>query len=260
MCSSDLATGTLAASEVARAAPDGYTLLVGASGQMVINPAIYAKLNYDSLRDFAPISMIATFPLFLVVNPGLPAKSVTDLVGYIKTNPDKANYSGASAAFQLATERFKMATGITQLEFITYKGTNESARAVMTNEVLMTIGDSPALANIIKSGQVKPLAVTTAQRSQQFPDVPTLAESGVKNAEVSLFSGLFAPAATPAPVLKKLEDEMIRIIKLPDVREKLAGLSAEPSGNTSAQFRELVSKELKDWASVAKAANVKVEQ
>jgi tripartite-type tricarboxylate transporter receptor subunit TctC len=145
------------------------------------------------------------------------------------------------------------------MEFIAYKGTNESARAVMSDEVLLTIGDSPALASLLKSGQVRALAVTTAERSREFPDVPTLAEAGVKNAEVRLFSGLFTPAATPPAIIKKLEDEMVRIIKLPDVREKLAALSAEPSGNTAEEFKRIVATELDQWAQVAKAANIKIE-
>jgi tripartite-type tricarboxylate transporter receptor subunit TctC len=253
--------GAIIATEyVARSPADGYTLLIGASGQMVINPAVYTKLSYTTLQDFAPVSMIATFPLFLVVNPASPAKSISELVTYIKANPAKANYSGASAAFQLATERFKTRTGITQLEFIAYKGTNEAARAVMSDEVLLTIGDSPALANLLKAGQVRALAITTAERSREFPDVPTLAEAGVKDAEVQLFSGLFAPAATPPAIIKKLEQEMIRVIKLPDVREKLFAMSAEPSGNTSEEFKRLVTTELGQWAQVAKAANVKIEQ
>jgi tripartite-type tricarboxylate transporter receptor subunit TctC len=250
----------IATDYVAHSAPDGYTLLIGASGQMVINPAVYTKLPYATLQDFTPISMIASFPLFVVVNPSFPAKTVGDLVTYIKANPTKANYSGASAAFQLATERFKFQTGITQMEFIAYKGTNEAARAVMSNEVLMTIGDSPALAGLLKSGQVRALAVTTTERSREFPDVPTLAQAGVKNAEVRLFSGLFAPSATPAAIVKKLEAEMIRVIKLPDIQEKLIALSADPSGNTSAEFKHIVATELTQWAQVAKAANVKIEQ
>jgi tripartite-type tricarboxylate transporter receptor subunit TctC len=251
--------GAIIATEyVARAPADGYTVLVGASGAMVINPAVYTKLPYDTLRDFVPVSMIASFPLFLVVNPSLPAKNVQDLIAYAKAHPDKASYGGASAAFQLATERFKMKTG-TKMEFVAYKGSNESIAAVMSGELLLTIVDSPAAANMIKSGQVRALAVTSPQRSDQFPDVPTMAQAGVKDVETALFSGLFLPAATPKPIVTKLQNEIIRIVKLPDVRDRLKGLSSEPVGDTSEQFRAVIAKEIPQWTAVAKAANIKYE-
>lgn len=253
------AAAIIATEYVARAPADGYTVLVGASGAIVINPAVYQKLSYDPMRDFVPVSMIGSFPLFLVVSPTLPVKSVAELVAYAKANPAKGHYGGASAAFQLATELFKTRTGL-QADFVAYKSTTESMTAVISGEVLFTIGDSPAVAGPIKSGQVRALAVTSAKRSTEIPDVPTMAEAGVPGVEVSLFSGFFLPAATPAPIVKKLQDEVIRVIKARDVQERLRGLSAEPVGNTSAEFRRVIEKEIPQWTEVARAANIKIEQ
>jgi tripartite-type tricarboxylate transporter receptor subunit TctC len=243
---------------VARAPADGYTVLVGASGAMVINPAVYTKLPYDPLRDFVPVSMMASFPLFLVVSPNLPVKSVPDLVAYAKAHPDKNHYAGASAAFQLATELFKRQTGMTA-DFVAYKSTTESVTAIISNEVLFTIGDSPAVAGPIKSGQVKALAVTSPKRSTEIANVPTMEEQGVRGADVALFSGFFLPAATPAPIVEKLQNEVIKVIKAPDVQERLRGLSAEPVGNTSGEFRKVIEKEIPQWTQVARSANIKIE-
>ncbi len=253
------AAAIIATEYVARAPADGYTVLVGASGAIVVNPAVYDKLPYDPLRDFVPVTMVGQFPLFLVVNPNMPIKSVKDLAAYAKTHPDKGHYSGASPAFQIPTELFKMKTGL-QADFVAYKSTTESMTAVLSDEVLFTIGDSPAVAGPIKSGQVRALAVTSAKRSGQIPDVPTMAEAGVPGVEVALFSGLFLPAATPAPIVKRLQDEVIKVIKMPDVQERLRGLSAEPVGNTSAEFRRIIEKELPQWKEVAQKANIKLER
>ena len=251
--------GAIIATElVARAPADGYTVLVGASGAIVINPAVYTKLPYDPLRDFVPVSMMASFPLFLVVSPTLPVKSVPDLVAYAKAHPDKAHYAGASAAFELATELFKTHTGL-KADFVAYKSTTESVTAIISDEVLFTIGDSPAVAGPIKSGQVKALAVTSPKRSSEIPDVPTMQEQGVRGADVALFSGFFLPRATPAPIVQKLQDEVIRVIKAPDVQQRLRGLSAEPAGITSAEFRKVIEKEIPQWTEVARAANIKIE-
>src|SRR6266852_4876109 len=146
--------GAMIATEyVARAAPDGYTLLMGASGAMTINPAVYTKISYDTLRDFKPIAMIASFPLFLVVNPSVPITSVVELVTYAKANPQKANYAASSAAFQLATELFKLKTGA-PMEYIAYKGSNDSVMAVIAGEVLLTIADATPVSGQLQSGQV----------------------------------------------------------------------------------------------------------
>jgi tripartite-type tricarboxylate transporter receptor subunit TctC len=243
---------------VAKAAPDGYTLLVGATGAMTINPAVYSKLPYDTVRDFAPISMIASFPLLLAVNAAAPPRTLQELVAYAKANPGKANYASSSAAFQLATELFKMKTGA-PLEHIAYKSSGESLTAVISGEVLMALADAPPVSGHLKAGKVRALAVTSAQRMAEYPDVPTMAEAGVPDLDVRLWSGLFAPAATPAGIVKKLEQELIAIVKLPEVTERLMGLGVDPAGDTAEAFARMIAAELPRWAAIAKAANIKLD-
>jgi tripartite-type tricarboxylate transporter receptor subunit TctC len=252
------AGGTIAADFVAKSAPDGYTLYVGATGAMTISPAVYTKLPYDTLRDFAPISMIADFPLLLTVNADAPVKTVTELVAYAKANPAKANYASSSPAFQLPTEQFKQRTGA-PMERINYKSSGEMLTAVVSGEVLMAIADVPPIMGHLKAGRVRALAVTGAKRLGDLPDVPTMAEAGVPDLEVRLWSGLFAPAATPAGIVKTLETAMMAVIRLPDVSTRLKELQVDPSGNTSEEFGRLVAAELTRWAAVAKAANIKLD-
>jgi tripartite-type tricarboxylate transporter receptor subunit TctC len=247
----------IATEHVANSAPDGYTLLVGASGAMSINPAVYARLSYATLRDFVPISMIAAFPLVLVVNAASPIRSVRDLVAYARANPEKANYASSSTAFQMVTELFKLRTGA-PIEHVSYRGSGDSILAVISGVVLLTIADTPPLMGQIRAGELRPLAVTSLQRAEDLPDVPTMAESGI-DVDVRLWSGLFAPAATPPAVVRKLEDAMIRIIALPDVRERLRQLGVDPVGNRSEEFGALIATDIARWTAVAQAANIKIE-
>jgi len=182
----------LATEYVARSAPDGYTLLVGASGAMVINPAVYEKLSYDTMRDFVPVSELGSFPLILIVNAASPFKSLADLVAYAKANPEKANYSSSSAAFQLATELFKQKTGA-PMQMIPYKGANDSVTAVISGEVTATIADSGPVTGQINGGLARALAVAAPKRMDGLPDVPTMKEAGA-DVEAVLWSGIFVPA------------------------------------------------------------------
>jgi tripartite-type tricarboxylate transporter receptor subunit TctC len=247
----------LATEYVARAAPDGYTLLVGASGAMVINPAVYARLEYDTLRDFAPISELGSFPLIMIVNPKSPFKSVADLVAYAKQNPDKANYSSSSAAFQLATELFKQKTGA-PLQMIPYKGANDSVLAVISGDVTTTIADGGSVSGQISGGQVRPLGVTAPQRTDDMPDVPTMKEAGV-DVETELWSGIFAPKNTPPAIVRKLEAEFIRIARLPDVVSRLKFLNVASVGNSSEAFSKIIASDLDRWSAVAHASNIRIE-
>jgi tripartite-type tricarboxylate transporter receptor subunit TctC len=251
--------GAMIASEfVAKSPPDGYTLLVGATGAMTISPAVYSKMAYDTLRDFAPVSMVASFPLLVVVNAAAPAKTLSELIAYCKANPAKANYASSSPAFQLATELFKQKTGMPG-EHISYKSSGESLAAVVSGEVLFSIADAPPVSGHLKAGRIRGLAVTDTKRLAEFPDVPTGAEAGVPGVEVRLWSGLFAPAATPPGIVKKLQDHVMEIVKLPDVAERLKQLAVDPAGNTSEQFREIIAKDLPLWKAVATAANIKLD-
>jgi tripartite-type tricarboxylate transporter receptor subunit TctC len=251
------ANSIIAAEFVAKSAPDGYTLLVNATGGMSVNPVLYAKLPYDSLRDFVPITMVGSFPLVLVVNPSVPAKSVGELVAYAKANPGKLNYSAGSTAFQVATEMFKQMTG-TDIKHIPYKGSAASITAVIAGDVQMTIVDSPPLMPQLTSGRVRALAVTTAKRAAAMPDLPAIAES-VPGYEMALWIGVFAPAGTPREVAGKLTAEVARIVGLPDIREKLAGMGVEPLGNTSEETAEWIRREIARYGPVVKAAGIKAE-
>lgn len=252
------ANSIIAAEFVAKAPADGYTLLVNATGGMSVNPVIYSKLPYDSLKDFAPITIVGMFPLVLVVNPSLPVHSVKELIDYIKANPGKLNYSSGSTAFQVATEMFKQMTG-TRISHIPYKGSAASIAAVLAGDVQMTIVDTPPLVPQIKAGRVRALAITSAKRAASMPDLPTLAESGVPGYDMSLWIGVFAPAATPRDVTAKLNAEVVRIGKLPDVRDRLAAMGVIPVGNTSEQAAEWIKGEIARFGPVVKAANIRAD-
>jgi tripartite-type tricarboxylate transporter receptor subunit TctC len=248
----------LATEYVARSAPDGYTLLVGASGAMVINPAVYEKLNYDTMRDFKPVSELGSFPLILIVNAKSPFKSLADLVAYAKANPDRANYSSSSAAFQLATELFKQKTGV-PMQMIPYKGANDSVTAVISGEVTATIADAGPVTSQVNGGMARALAVAAPMRAESLPDVPTMKEAGA-DVEAVLWSGIFVPVATPPEIVSKLEAEFIRIARLPDVVSRLKLLNIDSVGNSSEEFSRIIAADLDRWKAVARAGNIKMAQ
>ena len=251
--------GAIVATEyVAKSEPDGYTLLVGASGAMAINPAVYAKLPYDSIRDFVAISELASFPLILIVNASSPIKSVAELVAYAKANPDKTNYASSSAAFQLTTELFKLKTGA-PMQVIPYKGTNDAVMAVVSGQVTAAIADAGPVSGQVKSGLVRALAVAAPKRTDDLPDVPTMKEAGA-DVDAVLWSGIFVPKAVPAAIAKKLEGEFMRIARLPDVIARLKPLGIESVGNSRDEFAQILASDIARWTEVAKAGNIKMEQ
>ena len=241
---------------VAKSAPDGYTLLMSASG-LSINPAVYAKLPYDAVKDFVAVSELASFPLIMIVAANSPIKSVAELVAFAKANPDKTNYGSSSASFQLVTELFKQKTGA-PMQVIPYKSANESVLAVISGQVTTTIADAGPVIQQVKSGTARALAVATANRIDDLPDVPTLKEAGA-DVEAVLWSGIFVPKGTPPAIVKKLEGELMRIAKLPDVVARLKPLGIDTVGNTSEEFAKILSADIARWSAVAKSANIKME-
>lgn len=251
-------TGSIVGSvAVANAAPDGYTLLMGASGPIVFNPALYTRLPYDPVKDLVPVSIVGTFPLVLSVAANAPFKSVTELAAYTKANPDKSNYGSSSASFRLATELLKSKTGI-RAEHIPYKGSMESVNSVASGLVTMTMVDSGPAVGPIKGGLLRGLAVTSAQRIAALPDVPTMAEQGI-DLNIQFWSGLLAPAGTPKAVIDKLSAEVQRIVKLPDVKARMAGLAIDPAGTTPEEFARVIATEIPLWTGVAKANGIKAD-
>jgi tripartite-type tricarboxylate transporter receptor subunit TctC len=243
---------------VAKSAPDGYTLLVGASGAMTFNPGLYAKLPYDPLRDFAPVTMLGSFPLVLGVNPSLPAQSVKELIALAKASPGKLNYGAGSTPFQLAAELFKLQAGL-QISHIPYKGSAATVSAVMANDVQLTFVDAPPAVAQIRGGRLRALAVTSRTRAAVLPDVPTMVEAGLAEYEVVLWTSLFAPAGTPGPVLDALHAQVVKALQIPEVRERMAALGIEPVGNTPAELGAILRADLEKWTAVAKSAGVKAE-
>jgi tripartite-type tricarboxylate transporter receptor subunit TctC len=249
------AQSIIAAEFVAKAPADGYTILMGPSGPMTINPATYSKLPYHPVRDFTPISMICSFPLIVVVDPKLPVQSVKELIDYAKANPDKANYASSAGIFQIATEMFKQRTG-TKIEMIPYKGSNESVQSVVAGQVMMTIVDPPPATGPLKSGTVRALAVTSPKRHPSWPDLPTLKEAGV-DMEVPVWTAFFAPAKTPRAIVARLQQEVARVVQTPEVKERFAAMGLDPVGGSSEELGRQVARDIEKWTAVAKAANIK---
>jgi tripartite-type tricarboxylate transporter receptor subunit TctC len=250
--------GTILGTEfAARARPDGYTLLSAPMASLAVNPAVYPKLSYAP-RDFVPISLTAAYPYFLAVSNAAPVRTVGELVDFTKANPAKANAGGASVTFQLAIEMFKQRTGA-QIQYIPYKGSNDATLALIAGELLASFLDPGPAAQQIKGGQFRALAVTAPTRMASFPDVPTMAEAGIADMTILSWTGFLAPAGTPPEIVAKLEQEIMRIIRLPDIRARLQTVELDPVGSTSAEFARIIAKDLATWQAVAKAANLKVE-
>ena len=252
------AQSIIAAQYVAKANPDGYTILFGPSGPMSMNPAIYSKLPYSPLKDFAPVSLVGSFPLILVVGQSHPARTVAQLVDYAKANPDKANYGASAAPFQLAAELFKQKTG-THFQHIAYKGSNESVNATATGEVSMTLADPPPVVGQFKAGRVRALAITTPQRHPAWPGVPTMREMGFPDLDIALWTGLLVPAGTPPAIVKRLNEELVKVLKQPEVRERIVALGIDPVGSTPEEFGRVIAADIAKWTAVAKAANIKAD-
>jgi tripartite-type tricarboxylate transporter receptor subunit TctC len=252
------AQSIVAAELVAKAQPDGYTLLVAPSGPMTINPAVYAKLPYDPTKDFAPISLLAEFPLLLVVGAEQPIKSVRELIDYGRANPGKANYASSATPFQLAAELFNQRTG-SKFQHIPYRGSGDAAQAVASGQVLMTIADTGPIAGPLSAGKLRALAITADKRDPAFPDVPTLAEAGVPNMAISLWTGLVAPAGTPNEIVARLNKAAVETLALAEVNMALDKIAVMPRSTTPEQYRVLIARDAARWKTVATAANIKLE-
>ncbi len=243
---------------VAKAPPDGYTLLVAPSSALVVNPATRKTLPYSTEKDFIPISIMGRLALMLTVNASSPYRSVKELVDHAKAHPKDVSYASSSPLYQLATELFKQKTG-TEFLAVPYKSSGESTNALAGNQVTMALADIPVVAGLVKAGKLRALAYTDTQRTAAFPDVPTVAEVGLGGTEAVTLVGLLAPAGTPMPIVRKLQAVMVNMARKPDVRERFASLGVEPVGSTSEEYARSIRTDLQLWADVVKRANIQPE-
>ena len=253
------AGGNVGAESVARAAADGYTLVM-ANPSFGISPHIYAKLNYHTLNDFAFIGQYGTVPNVLVVHPSLPAKSIPELIAYLRKNPGRLNYAspGYGTSPQMSMELFKSMTG-TFIVHIPFRGSGPAQAAMLANETQLMFDNLPPQMPHIKSGKVRPLAVTSRARSKAMPDLPTLDEMGLKGYEVTAWFGLAAPAKTPREVVDKVNQGLNRATQSSDVRDRLQERGADLIQGTPEQFRAYVKAEIDKWGPVVKRAGVTVD-
>lgn len=253
------AGGRLSAEYVSRQPADGYTLLVGASGMMSIAAAIYPDLAYHPTKTFVPLSMIASFPLIMVIAADHPAKTVKEVVEWAKQHPDKANYATTSPAFTITTELLKLKSGMPGVA-IPYKSSNEMILSVISGQTMTAIADGPPTVPQVKAGKVKAVAVTGAERSAELPDVPSMAEAGYPDVDIHLWSGFFAPAATPQAITAKLEKALSEAIHNTGVSDKLKAMAVNPGGGPPEDFRQMIDSDIVKYSEVVKAANLQFEE
>jgi len=249
--------GTVAA---AKANPDGYTLLAGLNANMAVNSSLYAKLDYDPIRDFTPVGMMAEFPFVLVVSADFPAHSVKELIALAKAKPGEINYASAGngSGQHLSMELFKLMTG-TNLTHVPYRGAAPAYTDVIAGRTPVFIDNLASALGQIKGGKVRALAVTSAKRSPALPDVPTIAESGVPGYENNVWFGLWAPKNTPQPILAKLNAELKKALADPSVRERITKDAGAPMDTPLAAIEPMVKAEIAKWTDVVKRANISVQ-
>ena len=245
---------------VAKAAPDGYTLLVGLNGNMAVNPSLFAKLPYDSIADFVPVAMLATYPFLVVVNNDLPVKSIKELIAYLKSNPGKVDYASAGngTGQHLAPELFKMMTG-TQMAHIAYRGAQPAYQDVISGRVPVFFDNMSTAMSLAKGGKVRALAITSKKRSPLMPELPTIDEAGVPGYEYHTWFGLWAPKGTPQPIIDKLSAEITKALADPTIRQRIAAGAGEPSAMALKEIAPFMKAEIVKWAEVVKRAGIKVE-
>lgn len=253
------AGGNIGAELVARSAPDGYTLQLGTAGNMTVNPSIYPNMSFDTVRDFQPISLIATLPNLMVVNPKVPAKTVQEFVAWAKARPGQVYFgsSGTGNTPHMTAELFNLAAGLNMVH-VPYKGSGPALTDLIGgNGVQVMFDNMPSAIGFARNGSLRALAVTSPKRVASEPNLPTIKESGYPDFQVVTWFGLFAPARTPADIVERLHREVADAVRSPEVQKKLIELGSEPTSNTPAEFAALVKSDLAGWAKVVKAANIK---
>lgn len=254
------AGGNIGGDFVAKAPPDGYTLLIAAAGPTVINPSLYARMPYDPVKDLRPVTLLIQEPNLMAINPKIPAKTVPEFIAYAKSRPTEVSFGspGNGSPAHLAGEWFNQLTGTTMVH-VPYKGTGPALNDLLAGQIAMMIDNMPALWPHVQSGKLRALAVSTDKRATAAPDIPTVAESGVKGFSFGAWKGLMAPAATPPEIVERLHAAATKALAKPDFRKRLIDLGAEPVGNTPAQFAAVIKTETASWAALVKSTGTKLD-
>jgi tripartite-type tricarboxylate transporter receptor subunit TctC len=246
--------------EVAKSAPDGYTMILGHVGSMAVNPYIFSNTGYDVNKDFAPVTLLATVPSLFVVNPELPVENLKELIAYAKNNPGKLNYgsAGNASAGHLAMEYLKLTTGM-DITHIPYKGTGPALTDLLAGRIQVFSAGTPALLQYIRSGKLRAIAVGTPQRIASLPNVPTVAESGYKGFESVQWYGILVPAKTPKNIIKRIQEESYKALRTPAVAERFASEDAVIGGGPPAEFAALIAQQQRIWKEVVLKANIRAD-
>lgn len=254
------AGGNIGGQAAAKAAPDGHTLFMGTVGTHAINASLYKKMPFDPVKDFAPLTRVANVPNLLVANPAQPYKSVKDLIAYAKANPGKVNFgsAGNGSSIHLSGELFKSLAKV-DMQHVPYKGSAPAVTDLLGNQIDIMFDNMPSAIQHVRSGKLAPLAVTTAKRSPELPNVPTIAEAGVPGYEATSWFGMFAPAGTPAPVLAKLNAAIVKVLAQPDVKKKINEQGAEVYSETPEQFAAFIQAESVKWGKVVKESGASLD-
>jgi len=253
------ASANLGAAMVAKAAPDGYTLLL-ANANYTINPSLFKSLPFDPVREFAPVALLANVTNVLAIHPSIPAKSVKELISFAKAHPGQLNFAspGNGTSSHLAGELFRQVAKI-EVVHIPYKGATPAITDLIAGQVSFTMASVLSVLPYAKQGRLRMLAVTTAKRSGALPDIPTISEAGLPGFEVSNWYGILAPGGTPRPTVDRLNSELARIARVPDLAEKLAAQGADPATGTPEEFERFIQAELKKWSAVVRSAGINPE-
>ena len=254
------AGGNIGGALAAKAPADGYTLFMGTVGTHAINAALYKKMPFDHVKDFQPLSRVAMVPNLLVAHPSQPFKTVKELIAYAKANPGKLNFasSGNGSSIHLSGELFKSMTGVDMVH-VPYKGSAPAVADLLGAQTAIMFDNLPSAIQHVRAGKLRPIAVTTAKRSPELPDVPTIAEAGVPGYDATSWFGMFTTAGTPAPVVSTVHAALMKVLADADVKKQIAGQGAEPVAEKPEQFADFIAKETAKWAKVVKASGASVD-